>query len=320
MSEIPIVLAAIAALAVVVLPLVGGKRGPSEGKASGPTAGEHEKLLDRKQRLLVALRDLDQERAAGQIAEGDYQQLKAKYEVEAAAVIRALDEAKRARKSVDKRSPRGAKAKPAAGRRSVGRTALWVGAIAGFFGLTALALSGAIRPRTPGSTITGVDVQNTAQPAPEQPSWSPDALPEAQRERFFALQARLAADSTDLEALLGLSHLYLSQQQLEPAATISMRALEVDSTAWEAHAHIAMVYWGHGEAEDALDIIEAVLRLSPDLPEALLYKGMMLYGGGRDPAGAIRAWERYLRVVPPGSADTVRVKALIAAARNTLSQ
>jgi cytochrome c-type biogenesis protein CcmH/NrfG len=83
----------------------------------------------------------------------------------------------------------------------------------------------------------------------------------------------------------------------------------------EAFAHLGMILWNMNETEAGLRSIENALYLSPDLPEALLYKGIILFAGANDPAAAATAWERYLEVAPPG-AETERVRAMLQAARS----
>src|SRR5207244_1695643 len=50
----------------------------------------------------------------------------------------------------------------------------------------------------------------------------------------------------------------------------------------------------------ALGLLDRALALSPDYPPALLYRGQVLYEGKKDAAGAIRSWERFVKVVPAG--------------------
>jgi len=82
----------------------------------------------------------------------------------------------------------------------------------------------------------------------------------------------------------------------------------------EAWAHLGMILWGANEPDGGVQAVNEALTLSPDLPEALLFKGLILFAGKNDPAGAVSAWERYLQVAPPG-AETERVRAMLQGAR-----
>ena len=87
----------------------------------------------------------------------------------------------------------------------------------------------------------------------------------------------------------------------------------------EAFAHLGMILWGANELEPGLQAIEQALALSPDLPEALLFKGIILFAGANKPREAISAWERYLEVAPPG-AETARVRGMLEMAREQARQ
>src|SRR5262249_26301882 len=56
----------------------------------------------------------------------------------------------------------------------------------------------------------------------------------------------------------------------------------------------------------ALGLFDRALKLSPDYPPALLYRGQVLYEAKKDTAGAIRSWERFVKVVPAGGESPAR--------------
>jgi cytochrome c-type biogenesis protein CcmH/NrfG len=64
----------------------------------------------------------------------------------------------------------------------------------------------------------------------------------------------------------------------------------------------------------ALDLFDRALKLDPDYPPALLYRGQVLYEVRKDVPGAIRSWEKFVAVSPPGE-DRERVVKMIADAR-----
>jgi cytochrome c-type biogenesis protein CcmH/NrfG len=64
----------------------------------------------------------------------------------------------------------------------------------------------------------------------------------------------------------------------------------------------------------ALDLFDRALKLEPDYPPALLYRGQVLFEVRKDVPGAIRSWERFVAVSPPGE-DRERVVKMIADAR-----
>jgi cytochrome c-type biogenesis protein CcmH/NrfG len=83
----------------------------------------------------------------------------------------------------------------------------------------------------------------------------------------------------------------------------------------DALAHRALTLWiGGGDVDQALAGVREALSRDPEYPPALFYEGFMLYKGKRDAAGAVRSWERFLKVVPSGE-EHERVKRLIAEAK-----
>jgi len=70
-----------------------------------------------------------------------------------------------------------------------------------------------------------------------------------------------------------------------------------------------------GDSERALADYEQALKLDPKYAPALLYKGQVLFEVKSDYAGAIKAWERFVSLTPPGE-DRQRVAVLIEQARS----
>jgi tetratricopeptide (TPR) repeat protein len=64
----------------------------------------------------------------------------------------------------------------------------------------------------------------------------------------------------------------------------------------------------------ALDLFDRALALDPNYPPALLYRGQVLYEVRKDVPGAIKSWEKFVAVTPPGE-DRDRVAKMLADAR-----
>lgn len=140
-----------------------------------------------------------------------------------------------------------------------------------------------------------------------------DTVPSA---RVAVLERRVQRDSADHAALVELGHAYLAAGRLDQAAVVNFKAVQLRPRApetAEAYAHLGMILAYQGEDSVGLQTIDEALLLRPDLPEALLFRGMVTFAG-QDYRGAITAWTRYLQVAPPG-ADTSHVHALLQAAR-----
>jgi hypothetical protein len=78
----------LAALAFVVVPLLGEERSP---EAPPPPEGKAEQLRARREALYESVRDLDFEHAMGKIGDADHQATRGELMREAAAVLRELD-------------------------------------------------------------------------------------------------------------------------------------------------------------------------------------------------------------------------------------
>lgn len=266
------------------------RRSGEQPAAPPGTSGE---LLARREVLRRSLIELQTDLAEGKITQADYDALKQRDEAELAAVRAALKTTKPDRGVAP--APGGRRMHPAVG---------WVVGTVVFGAVAVLSLRGAVAPREEGGSITGIQFDDSAGPPADNP-------------RLAELEARVARDSNDYPALLELGHLYMQQQRLKPAADVSMKAVQLRPRAKEtaeAFAHLGMILWGANELDAGLQAIEQALLLSPDLPEALLYKGIMLFAGANKPREAVSAWERYLEVAPPG-AETTRVRRMLEAAR-----
>src|SRR3970040_622471 len=91
--------------------------------------------------------------------------------------------------------------------------------------------------------------------------------------------------------------------------------LKGDSQNVDAMTHLALIVAMGGHADAALESFDKALKIDPKYAPALLYKGQVLYEVKQDYAGAIKAWERFVSLAPPGE-DRQRVATLIEQARS----
>ena len=82
----------------------------------------------------------------------------------------------------------------------------------------------------------------------------------------------------------------------------------------DALTHLGLIVAIGGHADTALETLERALAIDPEYPPALLYRGQVLYESKKDTAGAIRSWEKFVAVVPPGE-ERARIEKLIAEAK-----
>ena len=285
-----------------------------------PEAGGEEELRARRAAVQASLRELQAEFAAGRLAPSDLAVLKQRDETELTALNAAL-------KQVHKDRP-GAGAGGGAPERAESATPLpraatvrrwptrlgWGAGLAAFAVVAVLSLKGSLGARPEGGTITGTQFAPPGEGSdgsPLQVTGPLDSL------RITQLEARVRRDSTDVPALVELGHLYLMQGQLRKAVVVDTMAIrlqpDAEGTA-KAFADVGMILWSMGQPDGGLKSLDKALFLHPDLPEALLYRGIILFAGLRDMRAAAETFERYLEVAPP-DANTGRVRAMLDAAR-----
>lgn len=269
-------------------------------------------LRARRTRLQASLQELESEFASGRLSAGDLAILKQRDETELAAVNEAL-------KRLKKEMPDAVKTHGAAAtRRATGPSSPWLTRLGWGVGLAAfalilvLSLRGSVAARTEGGTITGTQVAGSAPVDMELQKMGPlDSL------RIAQLEALIQRDSTNVPALIELGHLYLAQGLLEQAVLVDTLAIRLQPDApgtAEAFAHLGMILWSTGETEGALKALDKAVFLRPELPEALLYRGIILFAGVQDMRAAAEALDRYLAVAPP-DANTGRIRGMRDAAR-----
>jgi Flp pilus assembly protein TadD len=85
------------------------------------------------------------------------------------------------------------------------------------------------------------------------------------------------------------------------------RAAEMEPDDAGAHADLAIALMYLRRWDEAQSELEVAARLSPETPEVYLLQGVVYRDGMGDAAQARAAWERFLTMVPSGSAqaDTV---------------
>jgi tetratricopeptide (TPR) repeat protein len=117
-----------------------------------------------------------------------------------------------------------------------------------------------------------------------------------------------------LRGMLEAARTSLFAGRYSEAIAAYQAVLKRDPKNVDALTHLGLIVALGGHGDTALETLDRALAIDPDYPPALLYRGQVLLEAKRDPDGAIRAWERFLRVVPAGE-EHERVKRLIAETR-----
>lgn len=332
---LPIVLLAVPAAGLVLWPLLRGAGAGREmpetaiGSSSGATDRRLE-LGEERTAIYRALRELDFDHEAGHLSEDDYRGLRDAYEARAAAVLGALDAlgplAPPPTSAPRADGPR-ATARAAAGGRSWTHrpVALGVGAV--------LLLAFGV--------LLGVSVGRYTEPDPMAPApggvvaapGSPGAMggpalpggpaspgspaspggPVSPGDPTGAGPARPLSPEM-LAGMLEAARQSLFAGRYSEAIAAYQAVLKRDPRNVNAMSHLGYIVALGGHADAALETFDKALAIDPNYPPAHFFRGQVLAEAKGDYAGAARAWERFLVLVPRG-AEHDQVKTLLAEAR-----
>ncbi len=243
-------------------------------------------LLQERARLYAELRELEFDFQAGKLAQSDYSVLKLEIENKAAGVLQQLDVLPASQSSANQnvgRQTSGQKRIPDETHKQPFRR--WQLALGGsvllLFGLTlGVVLTNSLRPRgSAQDSITGDFLTGTGG---------------GESARF--LQEGKAA---------------FAKQDWPKAIEAFRQALAADPNQPEAHAYMGFILLQADHADGALMAFDKALAVAPNLPMALWGKGMTLYQGKKDYAGAKEAFEKLLQMMPAG-AERAEVEKILA--------
>jgi cytochrome c-type biogenesis protein CcmH/NrfG len=144
------------------------------------------------------------------------------------------------------------------------------------------------------SSISGKKTQTTA-------ASSSDA-------QIKALQATLATDPNNVDALLGLAKQYESLQQRTQAAQYLERAAALQPTNKDIFLRLGNIYLNTNSLNytSAVRVMNAYTQIAPTDPQGFLMLGVAQRGVGNSKL-AILAWNKYLELAPNGDmAATVK--------------
>jgi tetratricopeptide (TPR) repeat protein len=255
---------------------------------------EREPLLDAKRAALRALRELAFEHEAGHISDADYEDLRLRYEADAAAAITALDRLGPAPVEPPRRE--------AAAATGGGG---WRHPVALATSAVALLVFG---------VLLGVGIVRYSEP--ERPAMSPTATPPV-----AAVPGVPAAGASPrvvspevLRGMLQAARNSLAEGRYSEAIAAYEAVLKRDPKNVDAMTHLGLVIAIGGHADAALETFDKALAIEPNYPPALLYRGQVLYEAKKDVTAAVRSWERFISVAPSAD-DRARVQKMIAEAK-----
>ncbi len=218
-------------------------------------------LLEQREFLLRSLHDLDAERAAGDLDEGDFEALRDDYTARAAAVLRLLDEREATEGDATEVEPPAIAAPRRAGRGKLAATVVVLALVSGGAGYVVAGSSG---ERLSTDEVSGDIVEG-----------SNDRITRAQV---------LASEGRILEAVRVYDDL-LDDDPENPVALTQRGWLlsRVDASL----------------VDSGLASIERAIALDPGYPDAHFFRGMILWRAKAEPAQAVEAFQRGIDARPP---------------------
>jgi cytochrome c-type biogenesis protein CcmH/NrfG len=139
------------------------------------------------------------------------------------------------------------------------------------------------------------------------PPSSPDELSTEREKALLGLQARVRSDPKDVDGWIQLGNLHFDLGQPLEAIRAYEKALALKPGDPDVLTDQGIMYRRAGQPEKAVDRFRQAHRAEPNHFQSLYNLGVVLLHDLNDVAGAILAWEEYLRVIPQGpQADRIR--------------
>lgn len=306
-STVGVTLAVVAiglpAFAFAVWPLL-RRRGGGGGALLPLPQDAREQLAEDRRAALRALRELEFEHDAGHVSDADYEDLRARYEAETALILADLD-----RLGPAPATPEPVIATPVTPARGFRHpVAIAVGAVALVVFGVALGV-GIVRYTEPDANA------GAAMPGSRPLAGGGGEMPSA------ANAPRGPVTPEILQGMLQAARSSLFARRYNEAIAAYQAVLKRDPDNVDALTHMGLIaaiaaQGEHGAemVDRALGLFDRALTLDPSYPPALLYRGQVLYEVRKDIPGAIKSWEKFIAVAPPGE-DRDRVTKMLADAR-----
>lgn len=294
---------ALPALALVLWPLL--RRGPSPSGLLPIPQDKRDELNEEKRALYRALKELEFDHQAGHLSEDDYGALRSRYEARAAQIL----------KEMDALPPKPTRPEPRPALRPPARS--WtrspVTFVAGAVVLVAFGLTlglGVARytelDRTmvpPGSRLP--------MPMPAEAPQMPGPAP--------AVDPSKPIPPEMLRGMLQAAHQALDSGAYQQAIAAYQAVLKRDPKNADAITHLGVILSIAGHDDNALEAFDKALALDPAYAHAWWDKAQVLYERKQDYRGAIKAWEKFVALMPKGE-DRDRALRMMEEARRRLAQ
>jgi len=295
------------ALALVLWPLLRGTGAESATAPEGPRDDRRLELEEEKVALYRALRELQFDHDAGHLSDADYDGLRERYETRAAALLTELDALGPAPAPREPVAPAPAPAL-AATPWTRQPAALAAGAVLLVVFGVVIGIN-ASRFTEPDQTVTPPGARLPVPGAGPDAGGSPVGPPNVRLEPGKPIPPEMLA------GMLQAARQSLFDGNYSQAIAAYQAVLKRDAKNVDALTHMGLIVAIGGHADVALETIDKALAIDPRYPPAYLYRGQVLFEQKQDYAGAVKAWESFLKLVPRGE-DHDRVVALVETAKS----
>ena len=293
------------ALAFVLWPVLGRER---RGRTFLPLPPDRRQELDDEKRVaLAAIRELEFEHAAGHVSDADFAELRARYESETAAILTELD-----RLGPSEPSPAPPPAATSERRRSGWRHPAAVGAAAVLLVVFGIAVGAGIVRYTEPDPMAGQPTPGS-RPLAALPSEGAGGQEAPSASNAPAIDPKKPLPPEMLRGMLQAARSSLAAGRYTEAIAAYQAVLKRDPNNVDATTHLGLILavgGGPDHADRALEIFDRALSIDPSYLPALLYRGQVLYEAKHDVPGAVRSWEKFVALAPPGE-DRDRVAKMI---------
>ena len=297
-----VVVIGLPAIAFVVWPLV---RRSGGGALLPLPVDAREQLAEDRRAALRTLRELEFEHAAGHVSDADYADLRARYEAETATILAELDRLGAA--------PAVPTVEPSAAQPVAARGSGWRHPVAIAVAAVALVVFG---------VGLGVGIVRYTEPDPNAGAPMPGSRPLAGPEAPSAANAPRGPVTPEmLQGMLQAARASLFARRYNEAIAAYQAVLKRDPDNVDATTHMGLIaviaaQGEHGPemVDRALALFDKALASDPNYLPALLYRGQVLYEVRKDVPGAIKSWEKFVALAPPGQ-DRDHVAKMLADAR-----
>jgi cytochrome c-type biogenesis protein CcmI len=296
------------ALAIVLWPLFRGRGADADATADRPRDDRRLELEEEKVALYRALRELEFDHEAGHLSDADYDGLRERYETRAAALITDLDALGPA--PAPRETPAVTPAEVTPPRVPWTRQPVALGA-----GAVLLLIFGVIiginasRFTEPDQTMTPPGSRLPVPGAGPDAAGSPVGPPSMRLEPGKPIPPEILA------GMLNAARQSLFDGNYSQAIAAYQAVLKRDAKNVDAMTHLGLIVSIGGHADAALETFDKALAIDPKYPPAYLYRGQVLFEQKQDYAGAVKAWESFLKLVPKGE-DHDRVVAMLQDAKS----